>query len=79
MSGVVGSVKHVRRDESLADATSRHADGMAWVQSLRGGGREREEAAARLHAVLVRAARFELLRRRAGLSGRGDTLEDLAV
>ena len=48
--------------------------------SLRGRGAERELAAARLHATLLRAARFELARRRGMLHGiRGDSLEDLAV
>ncbi len=79
MSHVVGSVKQVPQDESLADAVDRHAEGTSWIRSLRGSGRDREEAAARLHALLVRAARFELLRRRAGLNGRGDTVDDLAV
>jgi len=52
----------------------------AWVEALRGGGAEREEAVARLHELLVRAARFELSRRRAALSHvRGEELEDLAM
>lgn len=79
MSEVVGSVKHVRHDESLAEAADRNAEAMAWVRSLRATGPVREQAAARLHALLVRAARFELLRRRAVLNGWGDTVDDLAV
>ena len=79
MSDVVGSVNRVRRDESPAEAADRHADATAWVRALRGSGPDREEAATRLHALLVRAARFELLRRRAGWSGRGETVDDLAV
>ena len=51
------------------------AEGVDWVAELRGPDRER--AMRRLHALLVRAARFELLRRRAML--RGESLEDLAV
>jgi RNA polymerase sigma-70 factor (ECF subfamily) len=48
------------------------------MRSLRTSGHEREEAAARLHALLLRAARFELLRR--GSRGDfGDTLDDLAT
>jgi RNA polymerase sigma-70 factor (ECF subfamily) len=79
VSDVVGSVTHVRRDELLAEASDRQADATAWVRSLRGSGPDREEAAARLHALLVRAARFELLRRRAALNGWGESVDDLAV
>src|ERR1700712_1383433 len=51
-----------------------------WVASLNADGPEREEAVARLHELLVRAARFELSRRRAALSHvRGEELEDLAM
>jgi RNA polymerase sigma-70 factor (ECF subfamily) len=57
----------------------RQAENAAWVRSLRGGGAERDAAAARLHSLLVRAARFELLRRRAAWSGWGETVDDLAV
>ncbi len=79
MSDVVGSVNLVLRDESRVDAADRHAEAAAWVRSLRGTGPGREEAAARLHALLVRAARFELLRRRAAWNGRGESIDDLAV
>jgi RNA polymerase sigma-70 factor (ECF subfamily) len=52
----------------------------AWVEALRASGAEREDAVARLHALLLRAARFELSRRRAALSHvRGEELEDLAM
>jgi RNA polymerase sigma-70 factor, ECF subfamily len=55
-------------------------DSDAWVAALRSEGSERELAAARLHALLLRAARFELHRRRAALSHvRGEELEDIAV
>jgi RNA polymerase sigma-70 factor (ECF subfamily) len=50
------------------------------LTSLRSEGAEREKAAARLHALLLGAARFELARRRAMLDGTGrETIEDLAV
>jgi RNA polymerase sigma-70 factor (ECF subfamily) len=50
-----------------------------WIQRLRGPGPEREQALAELHALLLRAAGFELGRRRAALGGLlpGDR-EDLA-
>ncbi len=57
----------------------RTADSQAWLDALRAEGPVREEAVARLHALLLRAARFELSRRRAALAHvRGEELEDLA-
>ena len=51
-----------------------------WVEALTGDGPEREEALAALHDLLLRAARFELSRRRAALAHvRGEELGDLAV
>src|SRR4051812_20998326 len=51
-----------------------------WVTELRGGGPRRDEAIGRLHELLLRAARFELSRRRAALSHvRGEELDDLAT
>jgi RNA polymerase sigma-70 factor, ECF subfamily len=46
----------------------------AWVSALAGAGPARDLAIARLHALLLRAARFELRRR-----GTRDDLEDLAL
>jgi RNA polymerase sigma-70 factor (ECF subfamily) len=49
------------------------------AEALRPGAPGREHAIARLHELLLRAARFELSRRRAALSHvRGEELEDLA-
>jgi RNA polymerase sigma-70 factor (ECF subfamily) len=39
-------------------------DSRAWLRSLRADGAGRDEAVARLHALLLRAARFEVARRR---------------
>jgi RNA polymerase sigma-70 factor (ECF subfamily) len=51
-----------------------------WLRALRGEGAERDEAITQLHALLLRAARFELGRRRAALSFvRGEELEDIAT
>ena len=56
------------------------ADSQAWLSALRTRGGEREAAVARLHELLVSAARFELSRRRAALSHvRGEELEDIAL
>jgi RNA polymerase sigma-70 factor (ECF subfamily) len=62
-------------DAALVDATSRE-----WPRSLRAAGREGDEALAWLHALLLRAARFEVARRRPSLPHlRGDELDDIAV
>ena len=51
-----------------------------WVDDLRADGRKRQLAVERLHALLVRAARFEVARRRAGLPALGgQELEDIAL
>jgi RNA polymerase sigma-70 factor, ECF subfamily len=56
------------------------ADSQAWLRALRTPGTERERAVTRLHELLVRAARFEVSRRRAALSHvRGEELEDIAL
>jgi RNA polymerase sigma-70 factor, ECF subfamily len=63
-----------RRDVS-ADKQSQ-----AWLAALRGGGASRDQAIARLHALLLRAARLELgRRRRALLHVRAEDLEDIAT
>jgi RNA polymerase sigma-70 factor (ECF subfamily) len=50
-----------------------------WLRALRAGGAAREEAVARLHALLLRAALFEVARRRPSLPHlRGNDLEDVA-
>jgi RNA polymerase sigma-70 factor (ECF subfamily) len=52
----------------------------AWVAALSSPGPAREAATSRLHELLLRAARFEVNRRRAGLPHlRGDDFDDLAV
>jgi RNA polymerase sigma-70 factor (ECF subfamily) len=50
-----------------------------WLACLSGTGREREAAVERLHALLLRAARFEVGRRRDALAGRLGDLDDLAT
>jgi RNA polymerase sigma-70 factor (ECF subfamily) len=50
-----------------------------WLSDLRADGAIRDEAISRLHALLLRAARFEVSRRRATLPHlRGNDLDDLA-
>ena len=56
------------------------ADSDAWLSALSTTGAECDAAVRRLHELLVRAARFEVSRRRAPLSHvRGQELEDIAV
>lgn len=51
-----------------------------WLTSLRGDGAARDEAVARLHGLLLRAARFEVARRRPALPHlRADALDDIAL
>jgi RNA polymerase sigma-70 factor, ECF subfamily len=54
-------------------------DSREWLADLRGQGSVREGAVVRLHALLLRAARFEVSRRRPTLPHlRGGDLEDIA-
>jgi RNA polymerase sigma-70 factor, ECF subfamily len=54
-------------------------DSRAWLRELRSQGRARDEAVARLHALLLRAARFESARRRPTMPHlRGNDLDDIA-
>jgi RNA polymerase sigma-70 factor (ECF subfamily) len=60
---------------SLLDSESRE-----WLRRLRADGGVREEALGRLHALLLRAARFEVARRRPTMPHlRGDELDDIAL
>jgi RNA polymerase sigma-70 factor (ECF subfamily) len=59
---------------------ARSDDSAEWLASLRAAGEERELAIARLHALLLRASRFEAGRRGPGLTVVGAReLDDLAV
>ena len=50
-----------------------------WLRSLRSDGREHDEAVERLHALLLRAARYECARRRPTIPHlRGNDLDDIA-
>ena len=55
------------------------ADSREWLRCLRAEGAIRDDAIARLHGLLLRAARFEVARRRPALPHiRGDELDDIA-
>jgi RNA polymerase sigma-70 factor, ECF subfamily len=54
-------------------------DSREWLRGLHSEGLEREEAVGRLHLLLLRAARFEVARRRPTLPHlRGNELDDIA-
>jgi RNA polymerase sigma-70 factor (ECF subfamily) len=56
------------------------AESRRWLDDMRNAGAAREEALARLHALLLRAARFEVARRRPMLPHlRGNELDDIAL
>lgn len=60
--------------------TGLDAESRSWLDSLRSQGPGRDEAIARLHALLLRAARFEVARRRPALPHlRGNELDDIAL
>ncbi len=62
------------RNASFADE-----DSEAWLSALRADGRTRDDAIARLHELLLRAARFEVARRRPGIGHlRGGDFDDIA-
>jgi RNA polymerase sigma-70 factor, ECF subfamily len=64
----------------MQEAAFADDDSDAWLAALSGPGPAREAASARLHELLLRAARFEVNRRRASLPHlRGDDFDDLAV
>jgi RNA polymerase sigma-70 factor, ECF subfamily len=69
------------RQATVATPPPAHLDDESrqWLRDLRAGGRAKDEAVARLHALLLRAARFECARRRPTLPHlRGNDLDDIA-
>jgi RNA polymerase sigma-70 factor (ECF subfamily) len=73
--------RHPEATESVqAEAALLDAESQAWLRALRADGAEREAAVGRLHGLLVRAARFEIARRRPSLPHlRGGELADIAT
>ena len=56
------------------------AESLEWIDALSAAGRSRDDACERLHSLLLRAARFEVLRRGGALQGRrGTEVDDLAT
>jgi len=78
MGSVAASVRVMAG--SPVRSVDREAEGRRWIAALGATGAEREVAAATSHAMLLRAARFELSRRRAMLAGAArETIDDLAM
>jgi RNA polymerase sigma-70 factor (ECF subfamily) len=69
--------------ESVALTDARRTldeDSRRWLRELRGAGAVRDAAVARLHALLLRAARFEVARRRPTMPHlRGNELDEIAL
>jgi RNA polymerase sigma-70 factor, ECF subfamily len=76
----VGRVEPTSPVPMLAPAPpSLDPESREWLRCLRASGVERDQAVARLHALLLRAARFEVARRRPTLPHlRGGDLDDIA-
>lgn len=64
----------------MNDTLALDRDSAEWLRSLHDDGEVRDHAVTRLHALLLRVARDEALRRRATLPSRGmDDVDDLCV
>jgi RNA polymerase sigma-70 factor, ECF subfamily len=74
------TVAHVEPVLSVVKPVPADAESREWLRSLRASGAERDAAVARLHVLLLRAAHFEVGRRRATLPHlRGGDLDDIAL
>ena len=66
--------------EAPAPAAIMDPESREWLRCLRAEGKVRDDAIGRLHALLLRAARFEVGRRRPALPHlRGNELDDIAL
>jgi RNA polymerase sigma-70 factor (ECF subfamily) len=77
---VAEPMERVTHAPGAAQVSRLDEESLAWVCDLRAQGVAKDEALTRLHALLVRAARFEVARRRPSLPHvRGDELDDIAL
>jgi RNA polymerase sigma factor (sigma-70 family) len=67
-----------KAERDLAHRRVAYGDSYDWVSALTGSGPVREQAAVRLHELLLRVARGEVSRRRATIGVEGPELDDLA-
>jgi RNA polymerase sigma-70 factor (ECF subfamily) len=78
-TATVGTVKTPPLSAPAPPTPLLDADSRAWLRDLRATGSTRDQALERLHALLLRAARFEVHRQRRALPHvRGDELDDIA-
>jgi RNA polymerase sigma-70 factor (ECF subfamily) len=68
------SAAAMRHAPLAVDRRSGDAESLAWIEALSGAGRRHDDAVEALHALLLRAARFEVARRGGGRSGEFDDL-----
>ena len=74
-----GTLPHPRDGHAASPSGTLDEDSRRWLQDLTGDGRAHDDAVRRLHELLLRAARFEVSRRRATLRYlRGGDHDDLA-
>jgi RNA polymerase sigma-70 factor (ECF subfamily) len=67
-------------DRETGTSAGPDAQSRAWIADLRTSGRQGDEAVARLHELLLRAARFEVHRRRTTMPHlRGNDFDDVAM
>ena len=79
-AAIVEPVESIVQPISVAQEPSLDEESRRWLDELRADGATKDDATARLHALLVRAARFEVTRRRPTLPHlRGDELDDIAL
>ncbi|MDX6438436.1 MAG: hypothetical protein QOF45_1019 [Gaiellaceae bacterium] len=77
---IVGAVEPIVRHLTLVQEPALDEESRRWLDDLRADGATKDAAIARLHALLLRAARFEVERRRPTLPHlRGDELGDIAL
>lgn len=70
MSSTAATVSGALRASPLATGSAvLDPESQEFLQALKSSGRAYDDACARLHALLLRAARFEVARRRRGLTG----------
>ena len=79
-AAIVEPVESIVQPISVAQEPTLDEESRRWLDELRADGATKDDAIARLHALLVRAARFEVARRRPTLPHlRGDELDDIAL
>lgn len=76
---IVGAVEPIVHPLAVVEEPPLDEESRRWLDELRADGAGKDAAIGRLHALLLRAARFEVARRRPTLPHlRGDELDDIA-